>query len=132
MDLVKFGATYKVHVFWDALIRSYGPDWSRSYLPDSIPPTNPPPYSVAYWLNTSDILAGLPPAQVTLTLIGNTTGSLMSGSTTIPLGGDNYGMVEFDSSALLYYTDVPYALGYALQVAGFEWSGTVPIQGWSP
>ncbi|MCX6658635.1 MAG: hypothetical protein NTY62_08145 [Euryarchaeota archaeon] len=132
MDLVKFEATYQVSVPWDALIRSYGPDWSRSHLPDSIPPTNLPPYSVAYWLNTSDILAGLPPAQVTLTLIGNTTGALMSGSTTIQLGGDNYGIVMFDSSALLQYTDVPYALRYNLQVAGFGWTGTVPIQGWFP
>ncbi len=81
----------------------------------------------------ANILAGLPPAQVTLTLIGNTTtGVLMSGSTTIQLGGDNYGIAVFDSSALLQYTDVPYALGYELQVAGFVWHGTVPIQGWSP
>jgi len=130
MDLVKFEATYQVSVPWDALIRSYGPDWSRSNLP--IPLTNPPPYYAAYWLNTSDVLAGLPPAQVTLTLIGNTTGTLMSGSTTIELGGDNYGTVVFDSSAILQYTDVPYALRYDLRVADFVWTGTVPIQEWSP
>jgi hypothetical protein len=136
MDLVKFEAAYQVGVPWDALIRSYGPDWSRSYLPDSIPPTNLPPYSVAYWLNTSDILAGLPDAHVTLTLIGNTTtgdfDDLMSGSTTIQLGGDNSGTVVFDSGALLQYTDMPYALRYDLQVADFQWTGTVPIQGWLP
>lgn len=132
MGLVEFEAAYKVSVLWDALIQSYGPDWSRSHLPDAVPPTNLPPYSVAYWLNTSDILAGLPPAQVTLTLIGNTTGDLMSGSTTIQLGGDNYGVVVFDTSALMSYTDVPYALGYHLQVAGFQWDGTLPIEGWLP
>jgi len=131
MNLVKFEATYQVSVPWDALIRSYGPDRSGSNLP--IPLTNPPPYYVAYWLNTSDILAGLPPAQVTLTLIGNTTGDLVSGSTTIPLGGVNNGIVAFNSSALLQYTDLPHALlRYDLQVAGFEWNGTVPIQGWFP
>jgi hypothetical protein len=65
-------------------------------------------------------------------LIGNTTGNLMSGSTTILLGGNNLGIVTFDSSALLLYTGVPYALRYDLQVAGFVWTGTVPIQGWSP
>lgn len=131
MDLVKFEATYTVGVDWGALIRSYGPDWSRSNLPNSIPPTNPPPYTVAYWLNTSDILAGLPPAQVTLTLIGNTTGALLTGSTTIQLGGDNYGIITFDPSPLAYYTGVPYALRYDVQMAGFSWGGTVPVQGGS-
>jgi len=133
MKLVKFEASYQVSVPWDALIRSYEPDWSGSHLPDSIPPImNLPPYSVEYWLNTSDILAGLPPAHVTLTLIGNTTGDLVSGSTTIPLGGDNHGIVVFDSSSFLVYTDLPYALRYDLRVADFVWSGIVPFQGEMP
>lgn len=127
MKLVKFDASYQVSVPWDALIQGYGIDWAASNIPHTSPPPAPP-YTVEYWLATSDLLSGLPPAQVTLTVVGATTGPLATGTTTIQLGGNHTGTVTFDATTLLSYTQVD-GIHYDVNVAGFQWNGTIPLPG---
>jgi hypothetical protein len=126
MKLVKFDATYQVSVPWEALIKGYGIDWQASNLPD--PPTfsHLPPYNIVYWLDTSDLLVGLPAAQVTLTVVGTTSNAPATGTTTIQLGGNNTGSVTFDPTLLAFYTSIT-ALRVDVQVADFSWAVQYPI-----
>lgn len=128
MKLVQFDASYQVSVPWDALIKGYGIDWTASHLPDPPAFTNLPPYFVVYWLDTSDLLRGLPAAQVTVTVLGATSGSPATGSTTIQLGGNNTGSVTFDPMLLALYTSID-GMRYDIQVANFAWSGVYTIPG---
>lgn len=115
--LVKFDASYQVSVFWEALIQSWGV--SDVEYPSS-PPMPPSPFSVSvdYWLQTSDILASLPPAQVTVIYYGNDT-ELGRTQTTVVLGGNNTGTVTLDITPA-YYTN--YSIELRIRVADFAFS----------
>ena len=129
MKLVKFETSYQVSVPWDALVLGYGIDWNQSNLPDPPAFHHVPPYYLVYWLSTSDLLSGLPPAQVSLTVVGTTSGPSASSSTSIQLGGNYSGTVTFDPTLLVHYSSLD-SIRYDVQVAGFRWSGTIPIPEW--
>ncbi len=118
MKLVKFGASYNADVAWNALIRS----WSIE-KPSSLPAASTP-YNAHYWLNTSDLLAGLPPAQVNVSLFGG--GHLLGyGTSEVQLGGDHTGIVamtvlpSFFSSVYGNYT-----FSYKIMVLDFLLTGS--------
>jgi hypothetical protein len=87
MKLVKFDASYSTGVAWDALIRSWAIE-----KPSSLP-TLGTPYPINYWLNTSDLLHGLPPAHLNLS-ISRGSQLLGFGLSDIQLGGDQRGVVN--------------------------------------
>jgi hypothetical protein len=94
MKLIQFDATYQVSVPWDALIEGYG---ISGYSYSAGPPLS---VSVSYWLNTSDLLNVLPPAQVTVSYYGDDT--LMGRTQTmIQLGGHHEGTITTDLSPIL-------------------------------
>lgn len=87
MKMVKFDATYRVSVPWEALIQDYG---LRDDPQFSLGP--PITLTVNYSLTTSDLLSAMPPAQVTVSYFADS--SLMGqGSTQIQLGGASEGTV---------------------------------------
>ena len=110
MKLVKFEASYQVSVPWDALIQGWGVT-SISYSS-----TMPLSAEVTYWLQTSDLLSGLPPAQVTAKFFGNST-MLGQAQGTIQLGA-NYSDTVTLSVTPAYYTN--YSVELAVDVAGFS------------
>ncbi|MCU0853007.1 MAG: hypothetical protein MUC90_07150 [Thermoplasmata archaeon] len=121
MKLVAFEAIYHVDVPWEPLINDFGIDWEASNLPpDSAP------YSIVFWLDTSSLMSAIPPADLTLTVIGTTSGPLATGTTTITLGGNHTSAVVFDTADLVSYTSFD-AIEYSIDVGGFEWTTTVPI-----
>lgn len=87
--LVKFFASYQVSVPWEALIQDYGVDEDRSSY------TPPSSFVVGYWLETSDLLSSLPPADVVISIYGNDT-LLGDAHTTVALGGYHEGNVTID------------------------------------
>ncbi len=119
MKLVKFDASYQVSVPWDALIQDYGVDWSQTNLTSASP-------HLSYYIVTSDLLSGLAPAQVTLNLTNSSGGLVASGSTSIELGGNHSGTVDFTSDLLTLATSR--AVNYSIQIAGFSLPpGTIAI-----
>lgn len=125
--LVKFFASYQVSVPWDALIQSYGVSDFR--YPSTLPPPGDPiSVEIDYWLHTSDLLAGLPAAEVTLSYYGNET-LLGSATTTITLGGNYSDTISIDFTPA-YYTS--YRIELAIDVAGFELRESVAAEGWFP
>ena len=121
MKLVAFQAIYHVDVPWEPLIQDFGIDWGASNLPPDAPP-----YSLVFWLETSDMLSLVPPADLTLTVIGTTSGPLATGTTTITLGGNHSSAVVFDTTDLMSYTSFD-AIQYDIDVGGFQWTATIPI-----
>lgn len=112
--LIKFEASYQVSVFWEALIQSWGVSGVR--YPSSYPgPPAPFSVSIDYWLETSNLLAPLSPAQVTVVYFGNET-ELGRAQTTVMLGGNNSGTVSLDLT-LGYYTS--YSVELRILVADF-------------
>jgi hypothetical protein len=71
---------------------------------------------VTYWLQTSDLLSGLPPAQITAEFFGNST-MLGQAQGTIQLGA-NYSDTVTLSVTPAYYTN--YSVELAVDVAGFS------------
>jgi len=126
-ELIRFFASYQVSVPWDALIQSYGVSDFR--YPSTLPPLGDPiSVDIDYWLHTSDLLAGLPAAEVTLSYYGNET-LLGSASTTITLGGNYSDTVNIDVTPA-YYTG--YRIELAIDVASFELRESVAVEGWLP
>jgi hypothetical protein len=126
MRLVKFDAQYSTAVPWDALIRSWAIE-----RPSSLP-TPGVPYPIHYWLNTSDLLNGLPPAHLNVSL--SRDGNLLGwGISDIQLGGDRQGIVNlnflsgFDPTVLGTYT-----LAYEINVMEFPLTGGWTIPGGLP
>ena len=121
MELVKFEAAYQVSVPWDALIQGWGV--SSVQYPSTLPsPGSPISVDVTYWLQTSDILSGLPSAQVTVRFFGNST-MLGQAQGTVQLG-TNYSDTVTLSVNPAYYTD--YFVELVVDVAGFSFSETYP------
>jgi len=109
MKLIQFEASYQVSVPWDALVQGYG---ISSYTYALGPPLSA---TIGYWLNTSQLLSGLPPADVTLSYYGD--GTLMGQSqTTIQLGGSYTGTIEMDIAPVIAST---YAMELEIQFGGF-------------
>ena len=115
MKLVKFYADYRVGVEWYPLIESYdvNPVW---------PPTGPQ-VVVNWWLNTSALLSAVPPATMTVSLIGysgpdgtGTATPLASVQETIQLGGREDGTVRLDIPTTPYAS---YRIVYSWDVADF-------------
>jgi hypothetical protein len=121
MKLVKFEASYQVNVPWDALIQGWGV--ASIHYPSTLPsPGNPISVDVTYWLQTSDILSGLPPAQVTVNFFGNST-MLGQAQGTVQLG-TNYSDTVTLSVTPAYYTS--YFVELVVHVAGFSFNETYP------
>lgn len=121
MRLVEFEASYRVSVPWDALIQGWGVT-SVNY-PSTLPsPGSPISVDVTYWLRTSDILAGLPPAQVTVGFYGNST-LLGQAQGSVQLG-TNYSDTVTLNIAPAYYTS--YSVELVVIAAGFSFSSTYP------
>jgi len=120
MKLVKFDASYETGKTWDALIKSWSVERPSS------PPTPGVPYPINYSLSTSELLRGLPPAQLNLSF--SRDGTLLGwGSSTILLGGDHNGTVLLNVAS--GYSVVPgtYTLAYTIMVLD-----EYPLQGsWS-
>ena len=130
MKLVKFFATYQVYVIWDPLIKSWDVD-----LPTPWPPTSNE-VTVPYWLNTSRLLSGLPPASATFTLLGiDSSGTRTAISTTtaaIQLGTDYNGTVTM-TLPLVPVLYARYELVYSATVADFGIPPTIiDVPGWTP
>jgi hypothetical protein len=90
MRLVKFDASYSTGVAWDALIRSWAVNATQ--WPPPLP-TPGVPYPINYWLNTSMLLSGLPPAHLNVSI--SKDGQLLGwGLSDIQLGGDQQGVVN--------------------------------------
>jgi hypothetical protein len=92
-----------------ALVQGYGiSDYSYSVGP-------PISVSVSYWLNTSEVLQGQPPAQVTVGYYGDST-LLGESQTSIPLGGENFGSIAVDITPVLATN---YTVELTFQFGGF-------------
>lgn len=117
MKLVKFDASYAASVAWDGLIR----EWSVE-KPSSLPSPGTP-YPIRYWLNTSDLLEGLPPAQVNVSLLGD--GQLLGwGISEIQLGGDHTGTVVMNILPQFFSTvHGNYTFSYQIRVLDFPLVG---------
>jgi len=121
MRLVKFDASYSTGVTWDALIRSWAIE-----RPSSLP-TPGAPYPINYWLNTSDLLNGLPPASLNVSFSRDSE-LLGWGASEIQLGGDRTGIVNvnilpgFDPTILGNYT-----FAYEINVMQYPLTGS-----WTP
>ena len=113
MRLIKFDASYSATVLWTALVQDWGVDAPTVAGPNSL--------SVGFWLVTSNLLEGFPPAQVTLQLWGN--GSMISeASTGVSLGGNHTGIATFTGVPVSYLTDPSYSPHFVrvrFVVAGF-------------
>ncbi len=112
MKMIQFDATYQVSVPWDALVQGYGvSSFSYSYGP-------PASLTVGYWLNTSSLLSGLPPAEVTLSYFGDD--ALMGQTTTtIQLGGAHGGAIAMDITPAPAST---YTVLFEVQFGGYTFS----------
>lgn len=117
MRLIKFDASYYTSIIWDALIRSWAIE-----RPSALPTGSQ--YPIHYWLNTSDMLAGLPPAQLNVSLFGD--GELLGwGATSVELGGDRQGSVNLEITPQFFATvHTSYSLGYSIRVLDFPLSGS--------
>jgi len=125
--LIKFFASYQVSVPWDALIQSYGISDVR--YPSTVPlPGDPISVDVDYWLHTSDLLDGLPPATVTINYYGNQT-LLGTVTTTIALGGNHTDTIQIDVT-LAYYSN--YYVELLIDVADYTIHRMVAVEGWLP
>ena len=124
MKLVKFDASYSTGVTWDALIRSWHVD-----QPSSLPAPGVP-YPINYWLNTSSLLSGLPPAHVNISISRNGQ-PLGWGLSDIQLGGDHQGVVNVNllPGAIVLPGDV-LTFAYEIWVMQYpltdSWTITVP------
>jgi len=125
MKLIKFDASYTTGVVWDALIKS----WAIH----PVPPLPSVPTSVDYWLNTSRLLSGIPPATLNLSIARNGT-VLGWEQTEIQLGGNRNGSLSL-STISGFDPVVPgdYAISYSFRVAEYvlsgSWGWTVPPTG---
>lgn len=121
MKLIEFDASYNTIVIWTALIEDWGITAPTTVGPSSM--------SVGFWLRTSNLLEGLPPAQVTLQLMGGST--IISQATTgVALGGNHTGTATFTGIPLDYLTNPsysPHSVRFSFVVAGFGWP-TPPTQ----
>ncbi len=123
LKLVKFDASYSTGVIWDALIRSWAVE--KPNLTSLI--THGSPYPINYWLNTSSLLNGLPPAHVNVSFSRDGV-PLAWGQSVIQLGGDRQGTVDvnilpgFDPTIPGNYT---YA--YEITVMEYPLTGGGPI-----
>jgi len=127
MKLVKFEASYVAGKTWDALIKS----WDVHLVPPAVPT------AVEYWLNTSSLLAGLPPAHLNMSI---TRDGVLLGSESlgIQLGGDYHDNVSlstipsFNPTIPGNYTLTiqPSVLQYPLTT--YSWSWTYPPLGGLP
>jgi hypothetical protein len=125
MKLVKFDASYQVSVPWDALIRGYGISNHTIVPPAAI--GDPMSVSVDYWLNTADLLRGLPSAQVSVRYVGDAT-QLGTVQTTVQLGGNHTQTVTMTIDAASYMTLYSsYSLELLIQVAGFTLTQSVSV-----
>ncbi|MBN1677921.1 MAG: hypothetical protein JW880_05220 [Candidatus Thermoplasmatota archaeon] len=125
--LIKFFASYEVAVPWDPLIESYGVSDVR--YPSTLPmPGDPVSVDVDYWLHTSDLLHGVPAAQVEIRYYGNET-LLGTASTTIALGANHTDTIRIDVTPA-YYSN--YRVELVIDVAGFELRKEVAVEGWLP
>ena len=95
MKMVKFDASYHVSVPWDALIQDYGLRGDPFF---SIGP--PLTLTVNYSLATSNLLSGLPPAQVTVSYFADST-LMGQAETQIQLGGVSEESVTMSITPLL-------------------------------
>ena len=124
MKLVKFDASYSTGVTWDALIRS----WAVIPRPFNI--TSPSPYLIDYWLNTSDLLNGLPPAHLNVSFSRN--GTLLGwGVSDIQLGGNQKGIVNMNIlPGVSVLPGDTYTFAYEIKVMEYpltdSWNYTVP------
>lgn len=118
MKLIKFDASYHAGIEWDALIRSWAIE-----RPSSLPVLGSP-YPIHYWLNTSNMLAGLPTAQVNISLYGD--GLLLGwGATSVELGGDRQGSLNLQISPQFFATiHTTYSFAYSIHVLDFTISDT--------
>ncbi len=134
--LIKFFASYRISVPWEALIQDYGVDEDRcSYTP-------PSSFVVGYWLETSDLLSRLPPADVVISVYGNDT-LLGDVHTIVALGGYHEGSVTIDIPFESFFEDF-WALGLydhyyvTISVLGYEMVEDVTpsieelVEGWLP
>ena len=115
MKLIEFDASYNAIVIWTALIEDWGITAPTVVGPNSI--------SVGFWLRTSSLLEGLPPALVTLQLMGNTS-IVSEASTSVALGGNHTGTATFTGVPIDYLANPsysPHAVRFNFVVAGFEW-----------
>lgn len=125
--LIKFFASYQVSVPWDALVEGYGVFDVR--YPSTVPsPGDPISVEVDYWLHTSDLLRSVPSAQVSIRYLGNDT-VLGSTSSTISLGGNYSGVIQFEITPA-YYTN--YYVEIVFRIAGLELRERTAVGGWSP
>jgi len=115
MKLIKFDASYNAIVLWPALIQDWGISAPTFSGPDTM--------SLEFWIVTSNLLAGLPPAQVSLQLWGD--GTLVSQATTgVQLGGNHSGLATFTGIPVSYVTDPAFSPHYArvsFVAVGFTW-----------
>lgn len=130
MRLVKFDADYHVDVLWDPLIRSWDVGDVTPW-----PPTSGQ-VSIPYWLNTSRLLSGLPPASATFTLFGidasNARTQLSTTTAAIQLGTDYNGAVTITVPSLIPLYD-RYEIVYSATVADFGIPPTtINLPGWTP
>jgi hypothetical protein len=128
MRLVKFDASYSTGVTWDALIRSWAVE--RPSLSSLL--AHGSPYPVNYWLNTSDLLNGLPPAQINVSF--SRDGELLGwGLSDIQLGGDRTGIVNVNILPGANLT-IPgnYTLAYEIRVMEYPLTGSWTIPGGLP
>jgi len=121
MKLVTFEASYQVSVPWDALIQGWG--ITSIHYPSTLPsPGNPIAVDVTYWLKTADILSGLPPAQVTVDFLGDST-VIGHAQGTVQLG-TNYSDTVTLSVTPAYYPS--YFVRLVVNIAGFPLNETYP------
>lgn len=128
MKLVKFDASYTTGVTWDALIKS----WAIQ-RPSSLP-TPGTPYPITFWLNTSSLLRGLPPAQLNVSF--SRDGQLLGwGETGIQLGGDRQGVVNVNMISG-FNPAIPGSYTYAWSIRVMDYplggSGAFAIPGGTP
>ena len=124
MRLVKFDASYSTGVTWYALIRSWAVERPSSF------PTLGTPYPITYWLNTSDLLDGLPPAHLNVSF--SRDGELLGwGLSDIQLGGDRQGIVNVNLLPGVNTTILGnYTFAYEIKVMEYpltdSWPYTIP------
>ncbi len=124
MKLIKFEAEYQSSVVWNALIEDWGVDNV------SITPFDPLTYagepleaSVHYWLDTSELMGRLAPANLNVTVIG-TNGTIGWAETLVLLGGHHDGNLTLDLNPLLM---PPTSIVYSIDVAGFHFSRSMVV-----
>ncbi len=139
MKLIKFDASYQVSVPWDALIRGYGIIDTTFAAPAAI--GDPVTATVTYWLNTADLLRGLPAAQVSFGFYANET-RLGQVQSTVRLGGNETQppvIMSIDPLALLttLSNETTYSVELLINVGGLTFRQTHSIApsdlpGWPP